>query len=253
MLRGQEKRRKRSLIKTVVGMQQGHEHPHGCNQRVLLVVQNMDNGDLWTTEWVGRLKGNLPITNYVGTGDEDDEGLVKYILGFHRQFYQHYIEHLLNLWQQHPWGISNWQLLAHQSYSAQGASADVGENDMFKIMTLSGCLKVLKTKRKKLQAIFAHNEQLSNFRTILYSTVPISKLHQNITQIKKELESLSTEDKIFWTTPAPELLHDPSCFVKVYLDWYRNQPPNKVFYFLDLFDNKLSTATRRIVLNDKNC
>ena len=83
-------------------------------------------------------------------------------------------------------------------------------------------------------------EQLGNFRTILYSTVPTTKLHRNITRIKKELDSLSTEDQKYWITSAPELLHDPSSFVKVYLDWYQNQPPNKVFYSLDLFDNKLS-------------
>ena len=49
-LEARRKRRKRCLVSTVADMQQGHEHPHGCNHRMLLVVQNIDNGDLWTTD-----------------------------------------------------------------------------------------------------------------------------------------------------------------------------------------------------------
>ena len=37
-------------------------------------------------------------------------------------------------------------------------------------------------------------EDIFGFRTILYTTVPISKLHRNITRFKKELDNLSTEE-----------------------------------------------------------
>ena len=54
-------------------MQHDLEAPHGCNQRVLLVVQNKDDGDTWAAGspgWLGNLQRNQPITNYTpGEGE----------------------------------------------------------------------------------------------------------------------------------------------------------------------------------------
>ena len=126
--------RKQSLIKTVADMQQGHEHPHSCNQRVLLVVQKIDNGEFWTTgsqEWVGRLKANLPITNYVGTGDEDDKELINSNTFGIPQAVLPTLRRVPPQPAAAAWLRSQQLAAISMSIIQQGPSPDVGENDMF--------------------------------------------------------------------------------------------------------------------------
>ena len=91
-------------------------------------------------------------------------------------------------------------------------------------------------------------QQLRQFRTILYATVPISRLHKSITSIKKELDALSPEERDYWINPPREYINDPAGFVKVCMDWFNDQPPTRVFYELDLFDNKLNSGVDDILL-----
>ena len=93
-------------------------------------------------------------------------------------------------------------------------------------------------------------QQLGKFRTILYTTVPISRLYSSITAIKKELDESSPEEQEYWSNPPKKLVKDPACFVKVYMKWFDDQPPIRVFYELDLFDNKLNNGVDDMLLKE---
>ena len=54
-------------------------------------------------------------------------------------------------------------------------------------------------------------QQLEQFRTILYATVSILRLHNSITSIEKELDALSPEECEYWLRPPKEFINDPAC------------------------------------------
>ena len=91
------------------------------------------------------------------------------------------------------------------------------------------------------------------YRTLLYSTLRVSRLQQNIATIKKTLSTLSEEEQKWWKYPSTELTGDPSCFVKYYLEYFEGkQLPTDIFYKLDLIDNQFDHPTPRELI-DKLC
>lgn len=88
-------------------------------------------------------------------------------------------------------------------------------------------------------------EQLGKFRTILNSTLPVYKLWQSITQLKKQLNCLSPEERNFWTEPKTD---DASCFISCFKKYHGNDPSLNVYYILDIYDNNLSNLTNNALI-----
>ena len=82
---------------------------------------------------------------------------------------------------------------------------------------------------------------LGNYRTLLYSNISVSRLWRNISQIKKELDSLSPDEQQWWTTPPTN--SEASCFIKCYQEWFGRNPTKNIYYTLDIYDNDLSHWT----------
>ena len=64
--------RKAALTKEVAQLQLDLQHPHGCNQKVFLLVEDNDTGKSWcagSAEWVANYESNLPIAQFMGKGD----------------------------------------------------------------------------------------------------------------------------------------------------------------------------------------
>ena len=61
---------------------------------------------------------------------------------------------------------------------------------------------------------------------------------------------MPADQRKFWEIPPQELIKDPSCFVKVHMEWFSDNPPSKVFYTLDLLDNKLNHGTAEEAINN---
>ena len=96
-------------------------------------------------------------------------------------------------------------------------------------------------------------KELGIYRTLLCSTLRVSRLQRNIAAIRKLLSTLSEEEKKWWKYPSTELTGDPSCFVKCYLEYFEGkQLPTDIFYKLDLIDNQFDHPTARKVI-DKLC
>ena len=67
-LQARRKRRKAALTKEVTQLQLDLQHPHGCNQKVFLLVEDNESGKSWcagSAEWVANYKANLPIAHYI--------------------------------------------------------------------------------------------------------------------------------------------------------------------------------------------
>ena len=82
--------------------------------------------------------------------------------------------------------------------------------------------------------------RLGNFRKILYSTIAVSSLWSSITSLEKELKQLTPEERDWWKAAETS---DPSCFLKVYKEWFQHDISKNIFYELDIIDNNLNQDT----------
>ena len=70
--------------------------------------------------------------------------------------------------------------------------------------------------------------QLGEYRTVLYSTLPAYKLFQNIEGIKNELSQQPPEEQEWWK--FPQTPYASSCFINCYREWFAGEPTTSIFY-----------------------
>ncbi len=87
---------------------------------------------------------------------------------------------------------------------------------------------------------------LGDYRTILYSTLSVSRLWKSISAIKQELDKLSVEDREYWITPPTN--NQASCFIKCYKEWFDKDPSKNIYFVLDIYDNDFSHYTQNTLI-----
>lgn len=88
-------------------------------------------------------------------------------------------------------------------------------------------------------------KELKDYRTILFATVPITRLYNNCVKIRKELEKLSEEELSFWKNPVK--YPDPTGLYNCLIRRFGGHLPSDVFFTFDLFNQTLNISCELIV------
>ena len=78
---------------------------------------------------------------------------------------------------------------------------------------------------------------LGDFRSLVYSTLPLYRILNNTKKIKQQLEKLSPSELHFWNNPVPPT--DASGLLNCFINANQGQVSNKIYYQCDLFNNNI--------------
>ena len=140
---------------------------------------------------------------------------------------------LLNSWEKQ----SNRQTIRYAFH--QGFYIDtICKSEFISTRTLSERTPVSLSELQRKRQLYT---DLGDFRSLVYSTLPLYRIINNTKKIKQQLEKLSPSELLFWNNPI--LPNDTSGLLNCFINANQGQVLNKIYYQCDLYNNNIEEIT----------